>query len=360
MSRFFSRRHASLTPYTPGEQPRAGDFIKLNTNEAPYPPSPAVSEALASGVAGRLNLYPDPAGTALRSKLADYHGANARNIALGNGSDETLAFIFLAFFDGERGVVFPDVTYGLYPVLASLYGVPYSEIPVDGTLAVRAEDYCGARENVVLANPNAQTGIALPTSDIERIAASNRERVIVVDEAYADFAGLTAVPLTQKHDNLIVVRTYSKSRFMAGARLSYAVGHEDLIADLETIRCSFNPYNVNSVTLEAGAAAIDSGEYYKRHWELITDARRRCSETLRTLGFELTDSRANFLFTRHPKVPGRTLFDRLRGAGVLTRRFDRPERIADWLRITVGTGAQMETLAGLMKEIVLTEGGYDA
>jgi histidinol-phosphate aminotransferase len=339
----------------PGEQPRVGDFIKLNTNEAPYPPAPAVLEALASGVASRLNLYPDPSGTRLRSKLAEYHGVGSQNIALGNGSDETLAFIFLAFFDDERGVVFPDVTYGLYPVLASLYNIAYSEIQVDGTLSIRPEDYIGASGNVVLANPNAQTGITLPIGDIERIAASNPERVVVIDEAYADFAGSTAIPLTQKYGNLLVVRTYSKSRFMAGARLSYAVGAEDLISDIETVRCSYNPYNVNSATLEAGAAALDSGEYYEKHWELITGVRRAAADALRALGFELTDSRANFLFARHPKVRGRILFERLREAGILVRRFDSPERIADWLRITVGTDVQMETLVRTLGEIVHTE-----
>jgi histidinol-phosphate aminotransferase len=357
LSKFFSKRHAGLKPYVPGEQPRGG-YIKLNTNEAPYPPAPAVLYALHPGAAARLNLYPDPDGAALRAKLAAYHGVERGNIVLGNGSDETLAFIFLAFFDGERGVASPDVTYGLYPVLASLYNIPYTHMPVGGALEIRAEDYINIGRNIVLANPNAQTGIALPIGDIERIAGDNPDHVVVIDEAYADFAGISAIPLTRRYENLIVVRTYSKSRFMAGARLSYAVGDGALIADIDTVRRSFNPYNINSVTLAAGEAAMDSYDYYAERWKRITDTRERSAGAMRALGFTLTDSAANFLFARHNGIPGADIFGRLREAGILVRRFDEPGRISDWLRITVGTDRQMDTLIGALESIVKRGDAY--
>jgi histidinol-phosphate aminotransferase len=311
-----------------------------------------VSDALRPGAAAKLNLYPDPDGAALRAKLAAYHGARIGNIVLGNGSDETLAFIFLAFFDGERGAVSPDVTYGLYPVLASLYNIPYTSIPVGGAFEVRAEDYVNIGRNIVLANPNAQTGIALPIGEIERIAGANPDHIVVIDEAYADFAGISAIPLTRKYENLLVVRTYSKSRFMAGARLSYAVGDSALIEDIDTVRRSFNPYNINSFTLAAGEAAIDSGDYYAERWKRITDTRDRTADAMRARSFTLTDSAANFLFARHSDMPGADIFRRLREAGILVRRFDEPERISDWLRITVGTDGQMDALIRALESIV--------
>jgi histidinol-phosphate aminotransferase len=317
-----------------------------------------VLDTLNPGAASCLNLYPDPDGTALRAKLAAYHGVDSCNIVLGNGSDETLAFIFLAFFDGSHGVAFPDVTYGLYPVLASLFNIPYTRIPVGDTLDVNVEDYIGIDRNIVLANPNAQTGIALHIGEIERIAGTNPNRVVVIDEAYADFSGFSAIPLTGTYENLVVVRTYSKSRFMAGARLSYAIGDSSLIADIETVRRSYNPYNINSVTLAAGEAAIDCGDYYTEHWRRITNTRDRTALAMRALGFTLTDSSANFLFARNRDIPGAEIFGRLREGGILVRRFDSPERISDWLRITVGTEGQMEALIRALESIVKRGGAY--
>jgi histidinol-phosphate aminotransferase len=339
-------------PYVPGEQPRGG-FIKLNTNESPYPPPPSVRAAL-SGAAATLNLYSDPDGAALRGKLAAYHGVSADNIVLGNGSDETLAFAFQAFFEAPGGVWFPDVTYGLYKVLASLYGIPYREIPVGDTLEIRPGDYAGAGAGIVLASPNAQTGLALSEGDIRQIVESNHDNIVVVDEAYADFHGAGVIPLTREYRNLLVTRTYSKSRFMAGARLSYAVGDTALIADIDSVRRSFNPYNVNSMTLAAGEAALDESAYYRERWEMIIQTREKTAERLRSLGFELTESSGNFLFARHPGASGKELFGRLRERGILVRRFDEPARIADRLRITVGTGEQMSALTDAL-ESILTE-----
>ncbi|MDR3209748.1 MAG: histidinol-phosphate transaminase [Oscillospiraceae bacterium] len=348
MSRFFSARHADLQPYVPGEQPRGRKFIKLNTNEAPFPSPPSVMEAIANAAAS-LELYSDPTGAGLRAALAEYHGVKPENITLGNGSDETLAFAFSAFCDDARAIRFPDITYGFYPVFARFFNVPFTEIPVDAALAVRAADYIDCGENIVLASPNAPTGLLLTGDEIERIAASNPDRVVIIDEAYADFAGQTAIGLTGKYDNLLVVRTYSKSRFLAGARLGYAVGNAELIQDLETVRYSFNPYNVNSLTLAAGAAALREYEYYSVRWQEINTTRDITQEALRDLGFTLTDSRANFIFTRHPTMPGEMLYARLRARGFLVRSLPKA-RIRDYLRITVGAREDMEALVNAIRE----------
>jgi histidinol-phosphate aminotransferase len=354
MSRFFSRRHAGLTAYVPGEQPKDQKLIKLNTNEAPFSPSQSVLDALSGDAVSKLNLYPDPTGIRLREALAGYHGVSPENITLGNGSDESLAFTFLAFFDGERTVRFPDITYGLYPVLAGLFGISYETLPLGDALEVRVSDYIGSDGHVVLANPNAPTGIALSVSDIARIAESSPDRLVVVDEAYADFARESAVKLTQRYDNLIVVRTFSKSWFFAGGRIGYAVGNSELIRDIETIRNSFNPYNINSLTLLAGEAAIRDCGYYADNWKKINNTRADTARRLRTLDFTVTPSQSNFLFAHHDKTRGAELFARLRERGILVRRWDLP-RIAEYLRITVGTDAQMDALIGALTDILQEE-----
>jgi histidinol-phosphate aminotransferase len=317
--------------------------VKLNTNEAPFPPPPGVVDAAADAARG-LNLYPDPEGAELRAALAAYHGVSPGNISLGNGSDETLAFAFAAFGGAERAFAFPDVTYGFYPVSAALYGVAYTEIPVDASLKIRAEDYLGLGKNIVLANPNSPTGEALPIEDIARIAETNPGRAVIVDEAYADFWGSTAVPLTERFENLLVVRTYSKSRFLAGARLGYAVGDAGLIEDIETVRYSFNPYNLNAMTLAAGAAALREDAYYRERWREIAETREAAQAALRALGFETTRSMANFIFARYEGIPGAELVARLRERGVLARALGR-ERVRPWLRVTAGTPEQMKVFA---------------
>ncbi|MDR2421104.1 MAG: aminotransferase class I/II-fold pyridoxal phosphate-dependent enzyme [Oscillospiraceae bacterium] len=352
MSVFLSRERRRLAPYAPGEQPRGEKLIKLNTNEAPYSPPQSVLDAV-SAAAGGLNLYPDPEGAELRAALAVYHGVSPRNISLGNGSDETLAFAFAAFGGAEAAFAFPDITYGFYPSPAALYGVPYTEIPVDASLKIRAEDYVGIGKNIVLANPNSPTGEVLPMADIERVAESNPGRAVIIDEAYADFWGSSAAPLTKRFENLLVVRTYSKSRFLAGARLGYAVGDEGLIGDIETVRYSFNPYNLNSMTLAAGIGALKEETYYKERWREIAETRDETQEALRELGFVTTRSMANFVFARHESVPGAELMACLRERGVLTRSLGR-ERARPWLRVTVGTPEQMKTFVGAAADAIKT------
>lgn len=350
MSRFLSSRHAKLVPYTPGEQPRDMQFIKLNTNESPFPPSKGVLSVLRGALPERLNLYSDPTGLHLREALAKYHGVEIENVSVANGSDETLAFAFLAYGDSQNSFVFPDITYGLYPVVADLYGIPYKILPLTDSLDVNVSDYIGIKCNIVLANPNAPTGVAVPLSDIERIAASNENNVVIIDEAYADFWGQSAIPLTEKYGNLLVVRTYSKSRNMAGARLGYAVGSKELISDIEMIRYSFNPYNLNSLTLAAGAAALSDNDYYEGCWAAIRETREDVKTALRGMGFTVTDSCSNFIFVHHAGFAGPELYAKLRERGILVRNLGHP-RIRDWLRITIGAGEQMRALVSALDAI---------
>lgn len=348
MSRFLSDRFAALKAYVPGEQPQDKSYIKLNTNESPYPPAPRVVEALSTEEINDLRLYSDPQCKKLRKALADYYGVAPENIIVGNGSDEILSFIFMAFCDKNTGVSYPDISYGFYPVYADLYGISKSKVPLRDDFSICTEDYYNAGTTVVIANPNAPTGICMSIEDIESIVKANPNNVVVIDEAYIDFGGDSAIPLTEKYDNLLVVQTFSKSRSLAGARLGYAVGGNELIADLEKLRYSTNPYNVNRLTLLAGAAALGDGEYYDKNNSIIIQSRDYTSKKLSELGFELTDSKANFLFARHTKLTGAELYQGLRERGILVRHFDKP-RISDYVRITVGTKEQMDSLLNSLK-----------
>lgn len=350
MSRFLNQRLRAFEAYVPGEQP-SGGYIKLNTNEAPFPPPPGVFERLTPAEIRRLNLYPDPDGKALTAKLAGLFGMGPGNVMLSNGSDEMLSFAFTAFCGSGVGAVFPDVTYGFYRVLAGLYGISYEEMPLRDDFTVDVSDYLGVGATVVLANPNAPTGLALPVRSIEAILAANPRNVVVVDEAYVDFGAESCAGLVGRYDNLLVVRTYSKSRFMAGARLGFALGSEGLIKDLKKIKYSVNPYNINRLTLAAGEAAADDNAYYEENWRRLEAGRRSASERLERMGFAMTDSKANFLFARHPNIAGRELYAKLREAGILVRRFDQP-RIGDYLRISVGSGEQMDALCLALSKIL--------
>jgi len=327
----------------PGEQPADMEYIKLNTNEAPYPPSPGVIAAINESEIRKLFLYPNPDGTRLINKLAEFYHVGADNVIIGNGSDELLAFAFLAFCDGGRGVCFPDITYGFYPVYAELYDVPYEQIPLMDDLSINLSDYCGVNKNIIIANPNAPTGIALPLGDIEAIIKSNPEFVVLVDEAYVDFGAESAIPLTRKYDNLLVMHTYSKARSMAGARLAYAIGPEPLIGDLRKMKYSFNPYNVNRLTQIAGEVALQENEYYVKMREKIVKTRESTVSRLSEMGFLMTHSCANFIFAKLPGVSGYELYSALKARGILVRHFSKP-RIADYVRITIGTDEQMDRL----------------
>lgn len=350
MSRFFSDKFAALVPYTPGEQPRDMQYIKLNTNESPFPPSPGVAAAVAAECA-RLQLYSDPDSTVLRQKLAQAYGVMPSQVLVSNGSDEALNFAFMAFADSKSPLVFPDITYGFYPVFAQLNHIPYTTVPLREDFSVDPRDYMGVGKTVVIANPNAPTGLCLPLSDIEAIVRSNPDNVVIVDEAYVDFGGESAVTLVDTYENLLVVQTFSKSRSMAGARLGFAIGNKKLIADLNTIRYSTNPYNVNRMTEFAGVAALMENSYYADNAKTIICNRQWSTEQLRKLGFTVLDSKANFVFAKSNRIDGEDLYQQLKQRGILVRHFTSP-RIAQYNRITVGTMAQMEKLIQTIKEIL--------
>lgn len=351
MSRFLSERYRELEAYQPGEQPRDKSYIKLNTNEFPYPPSPDVLAAVGGDEIAELRLYPDPTAKALKEALAEYYDVGAENVFVSNGSDESLNFAFACFF--ERGVAFADITYGFYSVFAELYGIDTRLIPLTDDYSIRAEDYIRLDRGAVIANPNAPTGRALPLSEIERIVASNPEQVIVIDEAYVDFGGESAIPLTKSYDNLLVCSTYSKSRGMAGARLGFAIGHRELISDLELMKYSTNPYNLDSLTLRMGAAALTpaSRSYYAEKLADVIRVREETARQLSALGAEVLPSKANFLFIKLPGIDGRKAYEKLRERGILVRHFSK-ERISDHLRISIGRAEEMAALVSTAEEII--------
>jgi len=352
MSRFLSNRHASLDVYTPGEQPSDIQYIKLNTNESPFPPPNSIA-TVANNELEKLNLYPNPDGLRLLEKLAENYDVKPENVIIGNGSDELLAFSFLAFFDD--GVAFPDITYGFYPVYAELYNIPYQQIPVRDDMTINVNDYTNIGKNVVIANPNAPTGIALELDEIEEIAKSNPNHVVLIDEAYVDFGGSSAVELTKKYDNLLVIHTYSKSRSMAGLRLGYAIGQEPIIQDLNKMKYSFNPYNVSRLSQVLGEAALNEEGYYREKHSEIIETREYAEKRLHELGFLTTDSRANFLFGKHPNIDGFKLYSELKQRGILIRQWNKP-RISNYVRITVGTKEQMDLLLKAIIEILAERG----
>ena len=341
MSRFLHPRYAGLEAYTPGEQPRDRQYIKLNTNESPYPPSPAVLAALTEQDLADLRLYSDPEGAVLRAKLGKLYGVDPGQVFLSNGSDDILNFAFMAF--GADGAVFPALTYSFYPVFAGLHGVAYETVPLREDFTIDAAGMQGWGKLTVFPNPNAPTGIALPLDQVEAIVASNPEHVVVVDEAYVDFGADSAVPLLQKYDNLLVVMTYSKSRSMAGARLGFALGQPELIADLNRVKYSFNPYNINRLSMEAGAAAMADKAYFDACCASICRTRAWTAGELENLGFTVLPSQSNFLFARSDRIGGEELYRTLKKNGILVRWFD-SDRIRDYVRITVGSMEQMEAL----------------
>ncbi len=350
MSKYFSNKFSALTPYTPGEQPKDMKYVKLNTNESPFAPSKAVCDAVYSE-SKRLQLYSDPESIALRKKIAEIYDVNERQVIVSNGSDEVLNFAFMAFSDADRPIVFPDITYGFYPVFAELNNIPYTEIPLKEDFSIDIEDYIGINKNIIIANPNAPTGLCLSIDDIEKIVKSNPDNVVIIDEAYVDFGAESAIGLIPKYDNLLVTQTFSKSRSMAGARLGFAIGNEKLIADLNTIKYSVNPYNVNRMTEAAGVAALCDNDYYMENCRTIIKNREWTTEQLTKLGFSVLPSKANFVFAKSDKISGEKLYKELKSRGVLVRHFGKP-RICEFNRITIGTMEQMELLISNTMEIL--------
>lgn len=349
MGRFLSEKFSGLEPYVPGEQPQDMKYVKLNTNESPFPPTEGVLRA-AAAEAGRLNLYSDPDCRVLREKAAALYGVGPENLLPVNGSDEILYFAFLAFGDSGHPFAFPDISYGFYPVFADICRVPARVIPLRDDFSIDPLDYEALGCNIVIANPNAPTGLLLTPAQVESIVASNPDGVVVIDEAYIDFGGQSCVGLINKYDNLLVTQTFSKSRSLAGARLGFGIGCRELIADLCAVKNSVNPYNINRMTQAAGAAAIADNAIYMDYCRTIAGTREYTARELKKLGFTVLPSRANFLFAAADWIDGGELYRRLKEMGVLVRHFDK-ERIENYCRITVGTREQMDILLSCAAEL---------
>jgi histidinol-phosphate aminotransferase len=351
MSRFWSELTHRLSPYTPGEQPRLPNLVKLNTNEHPLGPSPRVLEAIRAEAGDSLRLYPDPQATALRESLAAYHGLTPGQVFVGNGSDEVLAHAFAALLKQDHPLLFPDITYSFYPVYCGLFYIAFETVPLDASMQVQVADYrrrCGA---IILANPNAPTGIALSRAEIAALLDEHADIPVVIDEAYVDFGGESAVPLIASHPNLLVVHTLSKSRALAGLRVGYALGHADLIEGLNRVKDSFNSYPLGRPAQAGAIAAIQDEAYFLQGRAMVIAGRERLVAGLARLGFEVLPSAANFVFARHPGHQGKALAAELRARAIIVRHFNAP-RISDYLRITVGSKEQIESLLVALEEIL--------
>lgn len=349
MSKFLASRFKNLVPYVPGEQPKDMKYIKLNTNESPFPPSPRVVEAISGEETAKLNLYSDPTLSELKGAIAKKYFVDDKTVFAGNGSDEVLAFIFCAY--GEKGMISTDVSYGFYPVFADFYGIELEALPLKEDLSIDVLALCRSDKTVIIANPNAQTGIYLEPDEIKRIVSSNKERLVIIDEAYIDFGGESAVPLTEKYDNLLVVQTFSKSRNLAGARIGFAIGAQSLVKDLETLRYSYNPYNVDRLAIIAGKNAMEDEEYFKKCTSDIIRVRELVKKELLMRGFKVTDSMANFVLAESDLISGRALYSKLRERGILVRHIG-DERIENCIRVTIGTEDQMKAFIEKIDEIL--------
>ncbi len=348
-----------VVPYTPGEQPRGERIIKLNTNENPYPPSAAVLPSLIDIGKGEFRRYPDPKAGDLVEAIAETYGLTKKQVFVGVGSDDVLAMLFLTFFNGGKPVLFPDVTYSFYEVWCDLFRIPYTAKPLDENFHIRTEDYLSPNGGIVLANPNAPTGSLLPLSEIERIVSANADSVVIVDEAYIDFGGESALPLIDKYENLVVVQTFSKSRSMAGLRVGYAMGSERLIRFLQDAKYSFNSYTLSTPIIRAAAAAMRDTEHFQQNCQKIVRTRGRAERRFRELGFCFEESAANFLFVTHPLLPARQIFEYLRGRGIYVRWFDR-DRIRNYLRVTIGTDEEMQEFFEVLEGYVYKVRSYGA
>ncbi|UDF31598.1 UNVERIFIED_ORG: histidinol-phosphate transaminase [Roseateles sp. XES5] len=351
MSKFWSPIVATLKPYVAGEQPRIANLIKLNTNENPYGPSPKAIAAMQAAVADSLKLYPDPSALALRQSIARFYGVEADEVFVGNGSDEVLAHAFVALLKHDKPLLYPDITYSFYPTYCRLFGIEPVEIPLKDDFTVDLADYDRPAGAIILSNPNAPTGIGLPLSAIEKLVAEHPDLPVVIDEAYIDFGGESAIPLTRKYDNLLVIHTLSKSRSLAGLRVGYAVGQRPLIDALERVKDSFNSYPLDRIAQAGATAAIDDREWFDETRGKVIESRERVTGALRQRGFEVLPSQANFVFARHPDHSGEALAKSLRERAVLVRHFAKP-RISDFLRITIGTPQECDRLIAALEEIL--------
>lgn len=336
MSRFWSDFVHTLEPYVPGEQPKMDRLVKLNTNENPYGPSPKVLDAIAQANGDALRLYPDPSASALKRAIAQYYDVDTEQVFVGNGSDEVLAHLFLGFFKQNKPILFPDISYSFYKVYCGLYQIDYQAVPLADDFSIALNDYNVPNGGIIFPNPNAPTGRLLPLAEIESLLQKNTESLVVIDEAYIDFGGQTAIALVNQYPHLLVIQTLSKSRSLAGLRIGFAVGQRPLIEGLERIKDSFNSYPLDSLAIAAGVAALEDVAYFRDTCDKVIASREAMRDALTERGFEVLPSAANFLFVRHPTIAGGILASRLRSHGVIVRHFSQPERISDFLRITIG------------------------
>lgn len=350
MSSYWNKRVQHLDPYTPGEQPKDKRYIKLNTNENPYPPSPKVLEAIKSAVNDQLRLYPDPNEDNLRAALAAHFHVDSDQLFIGNGSDEVLAFSFMTFFSPERPVMFADITYSFYKVFANFCELNPSIIPLDAEFNIPVDAFCQPSGGVVIPNPNAPTGKEIPIVAIRKILEADRSRVVIVDEAYVNFGGKSAVSLIRDHPNLLIVRTLSKYAALAGIRVGFALGNKELIDGLNRVKNSINSYTIDRLALAGAQAAIEEDEYYSQMAQRIVRTRERTVSALTELGFRIIPSTSNFIFISHPDFPAKRLFHRLKEEGILVRYFDQP-RIDDYLRVTIGSDEEMAQFVKVISEL---------
>lgn len=343
-----------VTPYTPGEQPKCDNVVKLNTNECPYPPSPMVAEVLDNENKERFRLYPDPDAAELVSAIADYYNVGRNQVFVGVGSDDVIGMAFLTFFNSDKPILFPDITYSFYDVWADLFKIDYVTKPLNQNFEIMKEDYLGENGGIIFPNPNAPTAVEMELSEIEDIIKENQDVVVIIDEAYADFGDVTALELIDKYDNLLVVRTFSKSRAMAGMRIGYALGNEKLIAAMKSVKFSYNSYTMNMTSIDAGVAAIKDDGYFKKIVSQILETREEAKKRLAELGFTFTDSKTNFLFAKHNTIRAEFIFEELKKRNIFVRYFNKP-RIDNYLRITIGTDQEMDQLYDALRVIVGTE-----
>ena len=339
-----------VVPYVPGEQPKKQNIIKLNTNENPYPPAPGVAEAVKSVDIDRLRMYPDPLVTDLVEAIASNYQVKNEQVFVGVGSDDVLAMIFMTFFNSKKPILFPDITYSFYDVWADMLRIPYGQIPLDEDFKIRPEDYSRENGGVIFPNPNAPTGELMDLAQIEEIIQANPDVIVVVDEAYIDFGGVSALPLIDKYDNVIVVQTFSKSRSMAGSRIGFAISNPTLIKYLNDVKYSFNSYTMDTITIAAGTAAMRDLAYFEMTRDKIIQTREWTKQELKRLGFVFGDSKSNFIFAMHPDVSGVALFEALREHDIFVRHFSNPARINEYLRITIGTDEQMKTFIAFLED----------